>query len=130
MDLAKFLAGKLGVALKHSLAFIVALAVPPLAAVAGSVAVLVAKFAARFAPRLVTPIVVVIVFSGSHRLAIIFVALRNDAVEPFPDRHAGPASGLAGGFARLWTEASEIPRTARFHCSPKPLPEERGLALS
>jgi hypothetical protein len=57
--------------------------------------------------------------------------LPDDRVEPFSDRHAGPPRGVAGGFARVWTEASEIPRTARFHLRAKPLREERdGPVLS
>ncbi len=76
----------------------------------------------RFQARIVAPAVVVLVavISKPHRLAVIVVvvALLDDAVEPFPDRHTGLARGVAGGLARFWTQASEIPRTARFHCAP------------
>src|SRR5271154_385959 len=62
-------------------------------------------------------IVVVLVISGPHRLAVIFVAALDHTVEPFSNRHAGPARGVAGSFAGFWMEASEVPRTARFHCA-------------
>ncbi|MGC2124030.1 MAG: hypothetical protein WA652_14360, partial [Xanthobacteraceae bacterium] len=78
-----------------------------------------ARFLARFVPRLIAPVVVVVVvISDAHWFAMIVVALLDDVVEPLPDRHAGTARRVAGSFARLWTEASEIPRTARFHCAP------------
>ncbi|MFZ3357285.1 MAG: hypothetical protein WA177_00870, partial [Xanthobacteraceae bacterium] len=82
-------------------------------------AMVAARFLARFVPRLIAPVVVVVVvISDAHWLAMIVVALLDDVVEPLPDRHAGTARRVAGSFARLWTEASEIPRTARFHCAP------------
>jgi hypothetical protein len=37
---------------------------------------------------------------------VIVVFGPNDVVEPFTDRHAGLARGVAGGFARFWAEAS------------------------
>ena len=69
------------------------------------------------AALVVAPSLVVVVISGPHRLAMI-VVLADDAVQPFPDRHAGTARRVAGDFARFWTEASQVPRTARFHCAP------------
>ena len=73
----------------------------------------------RFAALVVAPsVVIVVVINGPHRLAVIVVVLADDAVQPFPDRHAGAPRGVAGDFARFWTEASQVPRTARFHCAP------------
>ncbi|MFZ3311557.1 MAG: hypothetical protein WA280_19565, partial [Xanthobacteraceae bacterium] len=92
-----------------------------------------ARFRPYFPARLLAPLVfVVFVISGPHRLAVIaVVVLSDDLVEPFSDRYPGAARGIAGGFARFWTEASEIPRTARFHLCAKPLREEReGPVLS
>jgi hypothetical protein len=74
----------------------------------------------RLAALIVAPsLVIVVVISGPHRLAVILVVVLSDhAVQPFPDRHAGAARGVAGDFARFWTEASQVPRTAGFHCAP------------
>jgi len=113
VDFAEFLAGKRGLALDGHFAPVVAVPVaPPVARTATVVASVV--LAIIIPPAVV---ILVVVISKPHRLAVIFVAARNDAVEPFANRHAGPASGVAGSFARFWTEASEIPRTARFHCA-------------
>ncbi|MGA7790213.1 MAG: hypothetical protein WCA56_18845, partial [Xanthobacteraceae bacterium] len=99
------------------LALLVARTAPLFAAMVA--ARFLARFLARFVPRLIAPVVVVVVvISDAHWLAMIVVALLDDVVEPLPDRHAGTARRVAGSFARLWTEASEIPRTARFHCAP------------
>jgi hypothetical protein len=118
VDFAELLAGKRGLALYCDLALRVSVAPP--------------ARRARIRAIIVSPAVIVLitVISEPHRLAVIFVAALNDGIEPFPDRHAGPASGVPGSFARFWTETSEIPRTARFHRAPKPHPEERGMALS
>src|SRR5579863_3588611 len=79
-----------------------------------------ARFPTRFSANVVAPVVVrFLVVGDPHRLVVIVVvALLDDVVEPFPDRHAGLASGVAGGFALFWTKTSEIPRTAGFHCAP------------
>ena len=80
----------------------------------------------RLAALVVAPsLVIVVVISGPHRLAVIAVVLADDVVQPFPDRHAGAARGVAGGFARLWTKAPQVPRIAGFHLRAKPLREER-----
>ena len=39
----------------------------------------------------------------------------DDGIEPFANRHTGSTCGVARHRARLRTETSEIPRTARFH---------------
>jgi hypothetical protein len=41
--------------------------------------------------------------------------LLDKVVEPFAERAAGLSRGFAGGFDCLQAQASEIPRTARFH---------------
>ena len=155
MDFAELLAGKRGLALHCNLALIIAVAFAPPARLTRSgtivlsrflarfkawflaqvlaqvLARFLAQFLARFLAIVVSPAVVVLIMiiSEPHRLAVNFVAALNDGIEPFPNRHAGAASGVPGSFARFWTETSEIPRTARFHCAPKPHPEERGMAL-
>ena len=86
------------------------------------VAIVVAMIMTVFVVAVVAPAVIVlaVIFSKPHRLDVIVVALLDDVVEPFADRYAGPACRVAGGIARVWSEASEIPRTARFHCALKP----------
>jgi hypothetical protein len=99
------------------------------------------RLIARFSPRAIVGITVtriaaaeiaaagfagvVFVVVKSFRRGVFVVLGRNDVVEPFADRHAGFARGRAGGFARFWTEASQIPRTARFHCAPNPIARSR-----
>ena len=46
---------------------------------------------------------------------LLFVVRLDDVIEPFADRHAGSPRRRAHGFPRLGAQASEIPRTARFH---------------
>ncbi|MGC1778779.1 MAG: hypothetical protein WBB34_12580 [Xanthobacteraceae bacterium] len=136
MDLAEFLAGDGGFVL--DLGFGSVSAAPRRLAFLGagaslSATAILARFRSRFPARLLAPIVIVgFVISGPHRLAVIaVVVLSDDLVEPFSDRYPGAARGIAGGFARFRTEASEIPRTARFHLRAKPLREERdGPVLS
>ena len=62
-------------------------------------------------------VVVLVVIVGEQRrlVVVIFVVRLDDVVEPFADRHAGSPRRRANGFARLGAQASEIPRTARFH---------------
>ena len=62
-------------------------------------------------------VVVLVVIVGEQRrlVVVIFVVRLDDVVEPFADRHAGSPRRRAHGFARLGAQASEIPRTARFH---------------
>ncbi len=135
MNFAEFLAGNDGLTLEIGLPLTPA---PPRRSAFLGMGLTVAattratRLLPHFSPRLVAPVViVVIVISGRHGLAIIVVVLPDDGVEPFSNRHAGPARGVPGSFARFWTEASEIPRTARFHLRAKPLREERdGPVLS
>jgi hypothetical protein len=49
--------------------------------------------------------------------------LLNELVKPLSDRNAGSTRRVVGGFARFWTEASEVPRTAGFIARAKPLQE-------
>src|SRR5271170_8190114 len=93
--------------------------------VAGVAARRIVRFALGIAIGIAAVSVVVIVIGVARSLAMVFVFGADDVVEPFTDRHAGLARGVAGGFTRFWTEASQIPRTARFHCAPKSLREER-----
>jgi hypothetical protein len=97
--------------------------------VAGVAARRIVRFALGIAIGIAAVSVVVIVIGVARSLAMVFVFGADDVVEPFTDRHAGLARGVAGGFTRFWTEASQIPRTARFHCAPKSHREEQ-MALS
>src|SRR5580704_13707633 len=67
--------------------------------------------------RAARPVVVLVVIVGEQGrlVVIVFVVRLDDIVEPFADRHAGSPRCRAHGFARLGAQASEIPRTARFH---------------
>jgi hypothetical protein len=87
-------------------------------------------FSAGIPPPVVVAVIVVIVAGVPDRLAAIVIARLEHAIEPFPNRHPGLSRGGAGGIARFWTEASEIPRTARFHFALKPLREEQDGAVS
>ena len=69
-------------------------------------------------PRAARPLVVVfVVIIGEQRrlVVVLFVVRFDDVIEPFADRHAGSPRCRAHGFPRLGAQASEIPRTARFH---------------
>jgi hypothetical protein len=88
------------------------------------------RFAARVPGRTVSLAriaaqIVVVVSRIASALVLLIVFRPNDVIEPFADGHAGFTRGAAGGFARFWTEASQVPRTARFHCAPKSHREER-----
>jgi hypothetical protein len=54
-------------------------------------------------------------FARPPRLLVILIGRSNDGVEPLADRHAGPTRGVARCRARLRTETSQVPRTARSH---------------
>jgi hypothetical protein len=83
----------------------------------------VIRFARRIAPRIVAVLALVVTRVGAAVIVLIVFGL-DDVVEPLADRHAGLARGAASGFARFWTEASQVPRSARFHCAPKSHREE------
>jgi hypothetical protein len=65
---------------------------------------------------LVEPLVGFAVEIGRPPRFFVRLAVRlDDGIEPFANRHTGSACGVARRRARLRTETSEIPRTARFH---------------
>jgi hypothetical protein len=114
MNLAEFLPGERSLALYFALTF-------PAGALLAARSTFMAGFAAIITVVLsavIVPPAVIIIVSVPHRLAIIVVVALDDGIEPFADRHAGPAGGLARGFACFGAEASEIPRSARFHLRP------------
>jgi hypothetical protein len=49
------------------------------------------------------------------RLLVVLIGRLDDGIEPFADRHAGSARGVACRRTRFRTETSQIPRTARSH---------------
>ena len=53
----------------------------------------------------------------THRTPVrsVVAALSDHPVEPLVDRHVDALRHVALGLARLWAQASQIPRTARFH---------------
>jgi hypothetical protein len=60
-------------------------------------------------------VLVVIIGDQRRRVVILFVVRLDHVIEPFADRHAGSPRRRAHGLPRLGAQASEIPRTARFH---------------
>jgi hypothetical protein len=98
-----------------------------LGAAAGFAARRIIRFALGIAIGIAAKSAVVI--GVTRALAVILIFGSDDVVEPFADRHAGLARGVAGGFTRFWAEASQIPRTARFHCAPKKSHREEQMAL-
>ena len=46
---------------------------------------------------------------------VVQCRIKDGVIEPFADRHAGPARGLARGFLRLPPDSFDLPRNARFH---------------
>jgi hypothetical protein len=69
----------------------------------GAVRSVVVRFPQRFA---IAAAAVAVFIAVGIAVAPVVVFWRNDVVEPFTDRHAGLTRGVAGGFARFWTEAS------------------------
>jgi hypothetical protein len=74
--------------------------------------------AAAFRFALATPAaarpLVLFVVEKQCRLVVFIVGL-DDIVEPLADRHAGAARGRACSLTRIGAQASQVPRTARFH---------------
>jgi hypothetical protein len=82
-------------------------------AVAQAFSVFLSIVLARLLPPLILGLAIEI--GGPYRLAVFIIVRLDDAVEPFADGHAGSSRGFARSLARLPAEASQIPRTARFH---------------
>ena len=47
--------------------------------------------------------------------ALVHRGIKDDGIEPLPDRFAGAAGSLARGFARLRSHSLHLPRNTRFH---------------
>jgi len=81
--------------------------------IAGDLSVFLSIILAAVLPPLTLRLAIEI--GGPCRLAVLIVVWLDDAVEPFADRHAGSSRRFARSLTCLPTEASQIPRTARFH---------------
>ena len=71
--------------------------------------------------------------SGRLLFALVRICgLRNHAVEPFADRHAGPTRCFARSLARLPRHAAHLPRRTGFHARilNRPREEDEAMALA
>jgi hypothetical protein len=114
-------AALIGITVSAALPIVVVGALPPrsvrFAIVAALIGITVSAalplVVAHARPPLILPLPTEI--GGAPRLLVLLIGRLDHSVEPFTDRHAGSARSLARSRARLRTETSEIPRTARFH---------------